>query len=247
MNRYNSVSDDFYVNMNLATEMELPSSRETVLHFFERLQKKYPSMRKFYCRDKRDFVLEEDKEQGHYRWATIENRRVCSGQVNPANVDSAIEQHKLVLELAPFLLSVSPLDCEALDLLFGFDFTYRGNHNQLVAEALGISPGLERVVDVPGGTVINYEPSITLALDEECRTQVRLSIETRTNAYQVRTGEYTEEQLSVYVTARQYGSLDPDTTYVQALENLARTCREVVDNYVVEQVLRPLARTIAMK
>ena len=107
--------------------------------------------------------------------------------------------------------------------------------------------GARRSRDVPGGTVINYEPSITLALDEECRTQVRLSIETRTNAYQVRTGEYTEDQLSVYVTARQYGSLDPDTTYVQALENLARTCREVVDNYVVEQVLRPLARTIAMK
>ncbi|HEV3416876.1 MAG TPA: hypothetical protein VG056_08695, partial [Pirellulales bacterium] len=103
MNRYSSVSDDFYVNMNLATEMELPSSRETVLHFFERLQKKYPSMRKFYCRDKRDFVLEEDKDQGHYRWATVENRRACSGQVNPSSVDSALEQHKLVLELAPFL------------------------------------------------------------------------------------------------------------------------------------------------
>jgi hypothetical protein len=247
MSPYSSVSDDFYINMNLATEMELPSSRETVLHFFERIQKKYPSMRKFYCRDRRDFVLEEDKEQGHYRWATVENRRVCSGQVNPASVDSAIDQHKLVLELAPFLLSVSPLDCEALDLLFGFDFTYRGNHNQLVAEALGINPAMERVIDMPGAAVINFEPSITLALDENCRTQVRLSIETRTNAFQVRTGEYTEDQLSVYVTARQYGSLEPDTTFVQALENLTQICRDVVDTYVIDQVLKPLARTIAMK
>ena len=112
-----------------------------MLHFFERIQKKYPTMRKFYCREKRDFVLEEDKDRGQYRWATVETRRVCSGQVNPASIDSAMEQHKLVLELAPFMLSVSPLDCEALDLLFGFDFTYRGNHNQLVAEALGVSPG----------------------------------------------------------------------------------------------------------
>jgi hypothetical protein len=247
MNRYSSVSDDFYINMNLSTEMELPGSRETVLHFFERIQKKYPLMRKFYCRDKRDFVLEEDKDRGHYRWATVETRRVCSGQVNPASIDTAMEQHKLVLELAPFMLSVSPLDCEALDLLFGFDFTYRGNHNQLVAEALGVSPGLERMLDVPGATVINYEPSVTLALDEDCRTQVRLSIETRTNAYQVRTGEYPEDQLSVYVTARQYGSLDPDTTFVQSLENLAQICREMVDNYVIDQVLKPLARTIAMK
>ena len=247
MNRYQSVSDDFYINMNLSTEMELPSSRETVLHYFERIQKKYPAMRKFYCRDKRDFVLEEDKERGQYRWATVEPRRVCSGQVNPPTLDSALEQHRLVLELAPFMLSVSPLDCEALDLLFGFDFTYRGNHNQLVAEALGVSPAMDRMIEVPGASVINFEPSVTLALDEECRTQVRLSIETRTNAFQIRTGEYPEDQLSVYVTARQYGSLDPDTTFVQSLENLTQICRDIVDNYVIDQVLKPLARTIAMK
>ena len=51
-------------------------------------------------------------------------------------------------------------------------------------------------------TVINCEPSLTVALDEECRTQFRLSVETRTSAYQVRTGDYPDEQLSVYVTAR---------------------------------------------
>ena len=96
-------------------------------------------MRNFYCRDKGDFVLEEDKDQGHYRWSTIEPRRVWSGQVNPTTVEEALEQHKLVLELAPYLLSVSPLDCEALDVMFGFDFTYRGNHSQLVAEAWGLA------------------------------------------------------------------------------------------------------------
>jgi hypothetical protein len=247
MNRYSSLCDDFYVNMNLSTEMELPTNRETILHFFERIQKKYPTMRNFYCRDKGDFVLEEDKDQGQYRWSTIESRRLCSGHVNPQSIEHALDQHKLVLDLAPYLLSVSPLDCEALDLLFGFDFTYRGNHNQLVAEALGLSPALERLADVPGATVINYEPSITLALDEECRQQCRLSIETRTNAYQVRTGEYPEDQLSVYLTARQYGSLGADTTFVQALENLTQVCYDMVDTYVVENVLRPLARTIATK
>src|SRR5215471_2242753 len=231
MNRYATLADDFYVNMNLSTEMELPQQRDTVLHYFERIQKKYPTMRKFYCRDKRDFVLEEDKDRSQYRWTTVENRRLCSGQVNPATIEEAMEQHRLVLELAPFMLSVSPLDCEALDLLFGFDFTYRGNHNQLVTEALGISPSLERVVDLPGSTVINYEPSITLSLDEECRTQVRLSIETRTNAYQVRTGEYAEDQLSVYVTARQYGSLDPDRTFSETLGKLAEVCQEVLEGH----------------
>ena len=248
MEPYGSLCDDFYVNMNLSTEMELAHSRETVLHYFERIQKKYPTMRNFYCRgEKQDFVLEEDKDQGSYRWATIEHRRVCSGYVNPTSVEDAMEQHRLALDLAPYMLSVSPLDCEALDVLFGFDFTYRGNHNQLVAEALGLSPSLEKLMDLPGSSVINYEPSVTLALDEDCRTQCRVSIENRTTAYQARTRDFPEEQLSVYLTARQYGSLGPDKTYVGVADRLVELCREVAESHVIEQILRPLQRAIAMK
>ncbi len=247
MNRYSSLCDDFYVNLNLSTEMELPHNRETILHFFERIQKTYPTMRNFYSREKGDFVLEEDKDNGHYRWCTVEARRLCSGQVNPVSLEDVLAQHQLVLELAPYMLSVSPLDCEALDLLFGFDFAYRGNHNQLVSDALGLSPALERFGDIASTSVINYEPSITLALDNECRVQCRLSIETRTNAYQVRTGDYPEDQLSVYLTARQYGSLGPGKSYVSTLEELAKICREMVDEYVVDNVLRPLAQAIAMR
>jgi hypothetical protein len=247
MTPYASLADDFYVNMNLATEMELPAQRETILHYFERVQKKFPSMRKFYCRDKRDYVLEEDKEQGRYRWAAVEAKRLCSGQVNPPSLESVLEQHRLVLDLAPAFLSVSPLDCEALDVLFGFDFAFRGNHNALLAEALGVGPAFDRFGEIPGGRVINFEPSLTLALDEDCRTQVRISTETRTNAFQVRTGEFSEEQLSVYVTARQYGSLDASVTYVEVMDRLAKLAREVVDGYVVDQILRPLARTISLK
>ena len=39
MSRYAAYADDYYVNLNLNTEMELPQTRETVLHFFEQLQK----------------------------------------------------------------------------------------------------------------------------------------------------------------------------------------------------------------
>lgn len=246
MNPYSALSDDFYVNMNLATEMELPSSRETVLHYFEQIQKKYPEMRNFYSRSKSDFVLEEDKDNGNYRWCSVESKRVCSGQVNPESLEDIIDQHRHALDTAPYALSISPLDCEALDLLIGFDFTYRGNHNQLIAEALGLCPAMERLGSLPGATIISNEPNITFSLDDDCRLQCRLSVESRTNAYQIRTGEYQEEQISVYVTARQYGSLPPDQTYIETLDRLYDVAREVVDNYVVDSVLQPLARTIAL-
>lgn len=247
MNPYASLSDDYYVNMNLNTEMELSSGRETVLHFAEQMQKKYPVMRNFYSREKGDFVLEEDKDSGAYRWCSIEPRRIASGCVNPESIEYAAEQHRLALDLAPFVLSISPLDCEALDFLMGFDFNYRGNHNELVAEALGVNPAFEALAGMPGGIYINQEPGLTMATDEDCRTQIRVHIETRTTPYHIRTGEYQEDQLSVYVTARRYGSLDADGTFVEMLERLQNLCTEVVDNYVVDSVLQPLARTISMK
>ncbi len=38
-------------------------------------------------------------------------------------------------------------------------------------------------------------------------------IETRTNAYQVRKGEFSDELISVYFTVRQYGSLEVESSY----------------------------------
>ena len=60
------------------------------------MQKTYPSMRNFYCREKGEFVLEEDKEQGSYRWAAVEQRRVGAGCVNPDTI--AVD---LIREIGP--------------------------------------------------------------------------------------------------------------------------------------------------
>jgi hypothetical protein len=116
-----------------------------------------------------------------------------------------------------------------------------------LAEALGLSPALEKIAEIPGAGIINHEPSITLALDDDCRLACRLSIETRTSMYHIRSGDYPEDQLSVYLTARQYGSLGSESTFVSTMENLTRICHELVENYVIENVLQPLARAIAMK
>jgi hypothetical protein len=247
MNIYASLADDFFVNLNLNTEMQLPASRETVLDFFGRVQKSYPRMRNFYTRENGDFVLEEDKDQASYRWMCLEPRRICSGYVNPPSVDDAVEQHKLALQLAPFMLSVSPLDCEALDYLVGFDFVYRGNHDELVAEALGVGTAMEGLLSIPGAKPLNFEPSLTVSLDESCRRQARLMIETRTNAYQVRRNEYPEESISVYFTVRQYGSLAHDGSYEAMLEELRHDSDELLRDHVIEGILQPLAQAIATK
>ena len=152
-----------------------------------------------------------------------------------------------MLQLIPYMLSVSPMDCEALDYMMGFDFLYKGNHDELVTEALGASAALDGLLEIPGSKVLNFEPSITVSLEETCRRQARLMIETRTNAYQVRRNDFPEDLITVYFTVRQYGSLEPDTSFEETLDHLREQCDYLLDTYVVDQVLRPLAQAIATK
>ncbi|MDG2381453.1 MAG: hypothetical protein P8N76_07255 [Pirellulaceae bacterium] len=247
MSRYSTYSDDFYINVNLNTEMDLPSNRETLLHYFEQVQKHFPSMCNFYCRERSEYVLEEEKERGHYRWTTVEPRRVCAGHVNPESVESAMSLHSLIMDTLPFALSVSPLDCESLNVMFGFDFTYRGNHNQLVADALGVTPAMERLLEIPGSSVVAWEPTFQIALDDDCKMQCRMSIESRTSAYHVRTGEFPEEQISVYLTIRRYGSFNAGDKLAETTARMANLGREIVDDHIVDHVLRPLQQAIALR
>lgn len=247
MSGYGTFSDDFYLNMNLSTELDLPQNRDTVLHFFEQIQKRYPRMAHFYARERMEYVLEEDKEEGNYRWASVEQKRINSGQVNPTDFDEAADQHRMILDLLPYTLSISTLDCESLSVMFGFDYTYRGNHNELLSEALGVMPGFDKLAEAVGHPVLSYEPSIQFALDEDCKTQCRVSFETRTNAYQIRSGDYPEDQLSVYLTVRRYESLAPGESYVSEFDRLAGLCRDMVDGYLIENILRPLQQTISLK
>jgi len=247
MNPYSSLCDDFGIYVYVNTKMELPTRRETVLHFFDSLQKTFPQMTDFDSRETGEYVLEEDRELGSYRWVSLENKRFCSGYVNPPTVEAADLQHERVLEVAPFHLDFSPLDCEAIDVLFAFDFLYTGNHDEVVAEALGLNTTLESVLQMPGAKVLNYEPSIMLALDDTCRLQCRLNIETRTNAFQIRTGQYPEAPISVYFTIRQYWGRQGAKTFGESYRHQRKTCQDLVDNSIIPAIVQPLAQAISNK
>ncbi len=247
MNPYNSLCDDFGVYVYVNTKMELPTRRESVLNFFDSLRKSFPQMTDFECRESGDYVLEEDREQGSYRWVSLETKRFCSGYVNPPELEAADAHHERVLEIAPYHLDFSPLDCEALDVLFSFDFNYQGNHDEVVAEALGMNTRLENLIQMPGTKVINYEPSLMLSLDDACRLQCRLYVETRTNAFQIRTGQFPEAPISVYFTVRQYWGRQGDKAFGDSYKNQRRILQELVDNHIIPSVVQPLNRAIASK
>lgn len=247
MNFYESLADDFFINLALNTELALPTQRETVLDFFGRVQKAYPTMLNFQHRDATDFILEEDKDQDGGRWVSLEAKRIGSGVVNPETVDQALQQHGLVLDLAPYMLSVSPLDCESLDLMFGFDFDYRGNQDELVAEALGLGPAFDSLLNVAGARPLNVEPGLTLLLSDDCRRQCRVGLETRTHASHIRRDDFPEDVITVFFTMRQYRDLASPRTFRETLEELRAEGEELIHKHIIDQILKPLARAIAGK
>ncbi len=56
--------------------------------------------------------------------------------MNPGTVEEALKLHNLLLEQSPFQLGVSPVEIDYLDILFGFDLAFGGNHDEVIAESL---------------------------------------------------------------------------------------------------------------
>lgn len=247
MTPFSQLCDDFYLSAYLNTELELPHSRDTVLHYFEQISKKFPTMRNFYGRDPREFVLEEDKETGSYRWVTLETQRICSGYLNPPSLEACHPQHEMALDLAQPVFSVGALDCEALDVMFGFDFTYKGNHDDVVAEVFARDSRMDSLLGISGSKVVEFEPSITISLDEGCHTQARLSVLTRTNSYQLRTGQFGEEAISIYFTVRRYWGTESDPSFIESYRKQVEMGLELVHDHVIPNVVVPLSEVISTR
>ena len=99
----------------------------------------------------------------------------------------------------------------------------------------------------PRGLRIALQPTMMLALDDACQLQARLSIETRTTAYQVRTGQFPESPVTAYFTIRQFWGKQPFKTFAESYHNQRRVLDELVSTYVVPQVISPLAKAISAK
>jgi hypothetical protein len=246
-NPYESFCEDFYVNMRLGSQLPLPNSRETVLHFLESVQKQFPSMTRFRKNDAGELNLEEDRSGDAYRWACIEAKRLAAGHVNPGEIADALKLHQFLLELAPYHLGISPIEIDYLDLLLGFDLSFSGNHDDVIAEALLAGSPLACLAEEAGARPVDVQPSITVALSEDCRLQGRIDVVTRTNSYQVRTGDYSDEAISVYLIVRRYWGDRPKEPMAQILADMAERAEELCDRYVLPRIVKPLSQAISSR
>jgi hypothetical protein len=233
--------------MRLGSQMALPHNRETILHFFETIQKGFPGMTRFRKTDNGELNLEEDRSQQAYRWLAVEQKRLSAGHVNPPTTADAIKLHTLLLELAPHHLGLSPVEIDYLDVLFGFDLEFAGNHDEIIAESLYPESPLTCLLDEEGAKPVDFQPTVTVALSDDCRLQARIDVVTRTNSYQVRTGDYSDDVISVYLILRRYWGDRPKQPLPALLSEMSERAESLCTNLVVPRVLKPISSAIASR
>ncbi|MEN0020128.1 MAG: hypothetical protein AAF747_04495 [Planctomycetota bacterium] len=220
---FRAVCSDFYINLKLGLKLELPTGpgagRDTVLSFFERLRRSHPAMTGF-RRYEGEMELDTPQDSpGPQQWAAVKRTSIRAGSVNPDTIEKALALHREILELAPFYLSISPLDVEMIEVLFGFDLhlpdqavpgidsttepTSAQSPDAVVAEALFADSPLAPLLRIEGTTPSDCQPLFGVTIDGDPHTEAYFEVKTRpTRAGQ--SGEQAEP-ISVYVTARHTG------------------------------------------
>jgi len=248
LDSYSSLCDDFYLDMCVNTELELPGQRDTVLAFFERIQKQFPSMGCFYRRSNNEYCLEEDRSRGQYRWIALEVDRIASGVVNPSDLEEAYSQDRLVLDIMPYMLSVGPLDIDSLDVTFSMDFECSGSHDEVIAEAmLGQTP-FNCMLEMPSAKPIVCSPAMVVALSEDHCVQARCSIESRTSIYDPdKKDATTGEEIRLSFTLRRYPRANEKFQALESFEQQRLLAEELMAEKIVPCFVKPLTEVIAHK
>ncbi len=240
---YGALCTDFYVNQKLAVKMDLPAERETILHLFDRVRKSVPDMNRFRRYDG-EFALESSRKEAEYRWLALRRTSIRTGHVNPSSMEEVYEYHRLMLEVAPYHLTISPLDIDYLELLFGFDLECEGDHDQVVFDALMSDGPLADLSAGPVAGVLDCQPAFGISLSQSGDTQAYFEVKTRAKSRRGKSSGYRDEPISVFVTVRRYGPVQKVDDLKHLFDRLARTTEALAGDKLVPCLLTPIARQI---
>jgi len=245
-----ALCNDFYINQKIALKMDLPTSRETVLDMFDRVRREIPAMDRF-RRFEDELALESPERNSQYSWFSLAapgGTSIRSGWVNPDSLEQAYHLHRLILDIAPFFLTISPIDVEYIELIFGFDIEAEANRNEIVFDALGAgrerADALAALIDPDHEQVLDYQPFIGLTLNHSCNLQAFIEVKTRTRAAEIAGRHYDNVPISVYLTIRRYGPLRTLEELTTSFGTLAGHAERFTEERIVPNVLVPIREVI---
>lgn len=244
-----SLADEFYASTRLFLKLDMPLERGTVLHFFEQIKKAFPSMRRFRRREGGGLILEENVEQrGSRRWVRLDSASLRFGYYAPPQAGDISAMASVILEQAPYHLGFSELDFDHMEMVYGFDLEYRGNHDQLVAETLWANHPLAGfLMEDDAEQIIDAQPYFGIAITADCELQAYAEVKSRTNTFEVRTGEFEPQPLSVFLTIRKYWGFGETDPLPVAYQTMLEIANDIATNRVVPILVNPLAQAIASR
>jgi hypothetical protein len=237
---YRALCSDFYINQKLSVKLDLPRERQTILDLCDRVRRQFPVMSQF-RRYRDELALETPPTCPENRWVAIRSNNIRSGVVSPQRPEQAYDLHRHVLEIAPYFLSISPLDVDYLELLYGFDLPAERNHDAIVFDALIAGSPAGRIVDIPGAVVTDCQPLLGVTLRDQAGgdIEVGLEVKTRAGSREAR-AEDGREPISVYLTLRRFGPVADVKDLPGTLALLARHGESIVSSRVVPDIIVPI-------
>ncbi len=288
---YLALCSDAYVNQKLSLKLDRfgasanASDRQLVLEFFDRVRRQFPTLSTFRRRREElsletgptfttrqatghesdmdeDAVASIDADPHLQRWIAIRANHIRSGVVNPSSFASAYPLHRYLLELAPYYLSLSPLDLDSIELLYGFDLPASGNHDDIVYEALYADSPIARAVDLPNAVKVDCQPVFGAVLTEGLpgmrpkAVEVNFEVKTRgartpggrlaRHASGIGAGEATENAppISIYLWVRQSCAGVDVKELPSMMAALTHVGEDLVNSRVIPGLVRPLREAI---
>jgi len=246
---FGALCSDFYVNHAVNLKMDLPGERETILHLFDQVRKRVPSMDRF-RRYEDELALESTRREAEYRWLVLRHNSIRTGHVNPQSMQDAYNFHRMILQIAPYHLSLSALDIDFLDLMFGFDLECMENHDQVVYDALLaespthelLSPDDSRAGE--GGKILDVQPGLGMTLNSRGDLQAYFEVKTRTRGRRGQTRQSRQEPISVMLSIRQYGPVDAINNLHKVFDEMKDHAERLAAERLVPHLLTPIARQI---
>lgn len=242
---YRALCSDFYVNQKLQLKLDLPKDRGTLLEMFERIRKQFPAMGSF-RRYKEELALESPLSDTPHRWLAVRGTNIRTGSVNAESFEECYKLHRAILELAPMYLSISPLDVDCIELLFGFDLLASGSHDQIVFDALYANSPLAHLLDIEGTRPIDCQPVMAMAVPTKSGRDIEafFEVKTRSRHSAVSPEGDSPDPISVYLTLRRHGSITDLKELPLIFNELALLGEELLDSRVVPKLLVPLRNAI---
>lgn len=237
-----SILSDFYVNQKLSLKLDLPAAREPILDLFNRLKKEFPGLSTL-RRIENEVALESDDQQQCYSWLSIGSTRLDSGYANPTDLGDAYRLHRKILELAPYFLSISPIDIDHLELIFGFDLEAQANRHAIVFDALMSDSPLAELIG-HDEEVLESHPALAIALEPSSNVQAFIDVKARTTPRERETRIWNREPISVILAVRYTGALHSLNDLPACFAALAGHAERITEERLVPNIVEPIRQAI---